>query len=73
MKTFSAIFRLLSTIKVAPAEAYYSAVCTLNGIIAASGTGIVSDDVDETIRNVIRVITRMRALDPIILDMMTGQ
>jgi L-cysteine desulfidase len=57
----------------AAAEAYYSAVCALNGSIAASGTGIVSDDVDETIRNVIRLVTRMSALDPIILDMMNGQ
>jgi len=51
------------------AEAWYAAVFALNGSLADSSVGIVSDDVDKTIRHVIRLVTQMSRLDADILNM----
>ncbi|WP_240762891.1 serine dehydratase subunit alpha family protein [Paenibacillus thalictri] len=53
-------------------EAYYSALLALQGAIATSSDGIVSDDVDETIRHVAGVFTEMNRLDPVVLQMING-
>jgi L-cysteine desulfidase len=60
-------------VSTAAVESYYSAVLALKDCISTSLDGIVSDDIEQTIRNVALVYLEMTKLDPAILRMISGR
>jgi L-cysteine desulfidase len=53
-------------------ESYYSAIFALKDRVCSSSDGIVSEDIEQTIRNVANVYLEMTKLDPLILKMLSG-
>lgn len=59
-------------VSTSAAEAYYAAVLALNGKGGDPAVGIVAEDIDQTIRNVIDIFVDMNKVDPAIVQAMSG-